>query len=119
MNSFRTYEGFVFSVDDYLEKGFWECHVLSIDEYSGYYRVLVDTDMNALEFLCGNYGCHWILFTNIGTGTILGSYNSFDYNYNKLEDILNHHDAFSIAQALNEIHDRIKSQKKEVDELPF
>ena len=117
MISFNTYEAFSFSIDD-CDHGYWNCHALLLDECKGYYRMIVDTHKNTLEFLCGNIGYHWIFFTNLGVGTILGSYNCIEYNHEKLVDILSNHDALSIAHALYEIDIQINLQKK-VAELPF
>ena len=90
----------------------WECHILLLDVCDGYNRVAIDTYDETIEFLCGNIGYHWIFFPHYDSGTVLGNYNNIEYNFRKLYDIFDEHNAISIAHSLPQIEKYVRFQNK-------
>lgn len=112
MARLKTYNGFSFSANPLFDDSNWDCHILSLDVCEGYYRVTLDTYKETIEFLCGNIGYHWIFFPHYDSGTVLGNYNNIEYNFRKLYDIFDEHNATSIAHSLPEIEKYIRFQKR-------
>ena len=112
MARLRSYNGFSFSSNSLFDDSSWDCHILLLDVCDGYYRITLDTYEETIEFLCENIGYHWIFFPQYDSGTVLGNYNNIEFNFRKLYDIFNEHDAISIARSLPEIEKHLRFQKE-------
>ena len=112
MARIRSFNGFSFPASRLYEDSTWECHILSLDVCDGYSRVIIDTYEKTITFLCGNIGYHWIFFPDSEEGTVLGNYNNIEYNFRKLYEFFNEHNAASIAHSLLEIEKYIRFHKK-------